>query len=63
MRLSCLLLFFFDSTDKKEGRDGFVEWLQGVEKVQLELWLDQRKSFKARAKEELESGGLRYAAI
>lgn len=51
------------SMDKKEGRDGFLDWLKDVEKVQLEMWLDERKTFKKRAKDELESGGLRSAAI
>lgn len=49
--------------DKKEGRDGFVEWLKSVDSLQLEVWLDERKTFKARAKQEMESGGLRSAAI
>lgn len=51
------------STDSKEGRDGFVEWLESVDKLQLELWLDERKTFKTRAQEESEGGALRSAAI
>lgn len=50
-------------TDTKEGRAGFVEWLKGVDKLQLTVWLEERKNFKARAKEEMESGGLRSAEI
>ncbi|CAM9221038.1 unnamed protein product [Ascophyllum nodosum] len=50
-------------TDKKEGRDSFVEWLRAVDPLQLEVWLDERKTFKARAKDEMERGGLRSASI
>ncbi|CAM9495618.1 unnamed protein product [Scytosiphon promiscuus] len=50
-------------TDTKEGRAGFLDWLRGVDSLQLEVWAEERKTFKARAKAELESGGLRTASI
>ncbi|CAM9425922.1 unnamed protein product [Pylaiella littoralis] len=50
-------------TDTKEGREGFLDWLRGVDALQLEVWAEDRKNFKAKAKEEMESGGLRTAAI
>lgn len=50
-------------TDTKKGRDGFMEWLGSIDPLQLEVWLDERKTFKARAKEEMEKGGLRSASI
>ncbi|CBJ28685.1 conserved unknown protein [Ectocarpus siliculosus] len=49
--------------DTKEGREGFLEWLRGVDSLQLEVWADERKNFKVKAKEEMESGGRRTAAI
>lgn len=51
------------SPDSKEGRAGFLEWLGGVDALQLEVWAEERKNFKAKAKEDMESGGLRTAAI
>lgn len=51
------------SGDTKEGREGFLEWLRGVDALQLEVWAEERKNFKVKAKEEMESGGLRTAAI
>lgn len=51
------------SSDTKEGRDGFLEWLGGVDALQLEVWAEERKNFKVKAKEDMESGGLRTAAI
>eukprot|EP00752_Nemacystus_decipiens_P010886 g9679.t1 len=49
--------------DTKEGRAGFVEWLREVDALQLEVWAEDRKNFKIKAKEDMESGGLRSAAI
>lgn len=40
-----------------------MEWLGGVDALQLEVWAEERKNFKAKAKEDMESGGLRTAAI
>ena len=59
----CFLFLIFFSSDSKEGRDSFVDWLGTVDALQLEVWLEDRKSFKTRGKQELESGGLRTAAI
>eukprot|EP00904_Undaria_pinnatifida_P011352 jgi/Undpi1/7347/HiC_scaffold_22.g09820.m1 len=50
-------------SDSKEGRDSFMEWLESIDALQLEVWLEDRKSFKTRGKQEQESGGLRTAAI
>ncbi|CAM9394518.1 unnamed protein product, partial [Discosporangium mesarthrocarpum] len=47
----------------RESRAGFMEWFEGVDKLELEMWLDQRKNFKLRAKEDLQMGGRRFASI
>lgn len=40
-----------------------MEWLGGVDALQLEVWAEERKNFKVKAKEDMESGGLRTASI